>query len=159
MKEITDASGKEKYRLLCSFVPFYKNLIAMKHLPAFILLSFLFVCSACSKDKTESPFIGIFLGNYSEVTIGSSISLSDVTATIEGKTNNKLSVKLDLDLAGTTLEAQVVTDTQIFFPPQDYFGEEISGTGTLSDAGQKLSIEMERTSGPTKTFQFSGTRQ
>ena len=91
--------------------------------------------------------------------IGSSISLSDVTATIEGKTDNKLDVKLDLDIAGTTLEAQVVTDTQIFFPPQDYFGEEISGTGMLSNSNQTLTIEMERTSGPNKTLEFTGTRQ
>ncbi len=130
----------------------------MKYLALPLLLTCLF-CYSCSKDKTESPFIGTFKGEYKEMEIGSSISLSDVTVTIEGKTNNKLAVKLNLDIAGTTLEAQVVTDTQIFFPPQDYFGEEVSGTGMLTDNDQKLTIEMERTSGTTKTLSFVGTRQ
>ena len=130
----------------------------MKHLALPLLLICLF-CFACSKDKTESPFIGTYKGKYEEKEVGSSISLSDVTVTIEGKTNNRLAVKMNLDIAGTTLEAQVVTETQIFFAPQDYFGEEISGTGTLTDNDQKLVIEMERTSGTTKTLSFVGTRQ
>lgn len=130
----------------------------MKHLALFLLAIVLFG-TACSKDKTDSPFIGTFTGDYKELEIGSSITLSDVTVTIEGKTNNKLDVNLDLDIAGTTIEAQVVTDTQIFFPPQDYFGEEVSGTGTLSNNNQTLTIEMERTTGPNKTLEFTGTRQ
>jgi len=130
----------------------------MKYLAFPLLLTCLFSFS-CSKDKTESPFIGTYKGKYEEKEIGSSISLSDVTVVVEGKTNNKLAVKLNLDIAGTTLEAQVVTETQIFFPPQDYFGEEVSGTGALSDNDQKLVIEMERTTGTTKTFSFTGTRQ
>lgn len=130
----------------------------MKHF-ALLLLLFSLLLGACSKDETDSPFIGTFIGDYKEVEIGSSITLSDVMVTIVGKKNNKLDVKLDLDIAGTTLEAQVVTETQIFFPPQDYFGEEISGTGTLSDSSKTLMIEMERTTGPNKTLEFTGTRQ
>ncbi|MCB9308313.1 MAG: hypothetical protein H6565_17085, partial [Lewinellaceae bacterium] len=44
-------------------------------------------------------------------------------------------------------------------PPQDYFGEEVSGSGVLSDSARILTIEMELTSGTPKTFTFTGTRQ
>ncbi len=135
-----------------------KNHLSMKHLALLLLLSTL-ICYACSKDKTDSPFIGTYLGQYNEKEAGSSITLSDVTATIKGKTNNKLEVKLDLGITGAILEAQVVTDTQIFFAPQDYYGEEISGTGTLTDNSQKLTIEMERTTGTIKSLTFTGIRQ
>ncbi len=130
----------------------------MRPYTLFFSLAFL-MFQSCSKDKTDSPFIGVFLGDYKESTIGSSISLNDVTATITGKSNNKLDVKLDLGVAATTLNAEVLTDMEIFFPPQNYFGDEVSGTGSLTNSNQKLVIEMETTSGQTRILSFIGTRQ
>lgn len=127
----------------------------------FTLLSavLILLCIACSKDKTESPFIGTFVGDYKEMVGGGSVSLGDVTVEIEGKTNNKLGVKIDLGPAAFTLNAEVVTNEEIFFPPQEYFDDEVSGTGTLTENDQKVTIEMERTTGPLKTFRFTGVRQ
>ncbi|MBK8196287.1 MAG: hypothetical protein IPK76_24970 [Lewinellaceae bacterium] len=130
----------------------------MKQFTLFFPLAFLMFQSR-SKDKTDSPFIGVFLGDYKEATIGSSISLNDVTATVTGKSNNKLDIKLDLGVAATTLNAEVLTDMEIFFPPQNYFGDEVSGTGSLTNNNQKLVIEMETTSGQSRNFTFTGTRQ
>lgn len=127
----------------------------------FTLLSavLILLCIACSKEKTESPFIGAYIGEYKEMAGGGSITLGDVTVEIEGKTNNKLGVKFDLGPGATTLNAEVVTQEEIFFPMQTYFADEVSGTGTLTENDQKLTIEMERTTGPVKTFRFIGTRQ
>ncbi|MEZ4967562.1 MAG: hypothetical protein R2791_20135 [Saprospiraceae bacterium] len=130
----------------------------MKHL-ILLLLSTILLGISCTKDKTDSPFIGTFKGSYKEKTAVSSITLDDVSATVVDNSNNKLNVKLNLDVAGTTLNATVLTDTEIFFPPQDYFGEEVSGSGVLSDSARTLTIEMELTSGTPKTFTFTGTRQ
>lgn len=129
-----------------------------RFIPGFFAAVLLFA-GACSKDKTDSPFIGSFLGKYTESVIGGFITLDDVTATVEGKTDNKLEVKLGLNTAAVTLDAQVINDSDIFFPPQDYSGTEMSGSGTLTMDKQKLTIELEATSGPTKTVMFVGTRQ
>lgn len=130
----------------------------MKQFTLFSAVLSLFLIS-CSKDKTESPFIGTFVGDYKEMAGGGSVSLSDVTVEIEGKTNNRLGVKIDLGPGATTLNAEVVTEEEIFFPLQMYFADEVSGTGTLTENDQKLTIELERTTGLVKTFRFTGVRQ
>lgn len=127
-----------------------------------LVTALLFAASGCKKDNETDLTIqvqGTYMGDYTESSDGSAITLNDVETQVTKKSATEIKVNIQVipGLGGVVFNADMTDETHFTVPKFTLNDDELQGSGSLS--GTALLVDLEKVGTASDKATFNGTKQ